>query len=80
MVKKKSEIKEDYTEALETIYKNIKETNEKGNHSVTFKLLFPSAIKEELEKNNYRVDEKEVRLPSGEDEVESIWFTTVSWR
>ena len=71
---------EDYTEALEAIYRNIEETNEKGNHSITFKLLFPSAIKEDLESKNYSVEEREIILPSGENESESIWFTTVSWR
>lgn len=71
---------EDYTEALEAIYRNIKETNEKGNHSITFKLLFPSAIKEDLESKNYSVEEREIIFPSGENESESIWFTTVSWR
>lgn len=76
----KNKKNEDYTEALETIYKNIEETKEKGNNSITFKMLFPSAIKEELENNKYIMEEREIILPSGENESESIWFTTISWR
>lgn len=76
----KNKKNEDCTEALETIYKNIEETKGKGNKSLTFKMLFPSAIKEELENNKYIVEEREIILPSGENESESIWFTTISWR
>ena len=70
----------DYTEALEAIYKNIEETKKQGNHSLMFKLQLPSLIVQELEGKNYKVEEKEVRLPSDkEEELESVWFTTISW-
>ena len=67
-------------EALEVIYKNIKETKEKGNSSLIFKLLFPSAIKEHLESKNYLIEEREVMIPSSKNETESIWFTIISWK
>ena len=73
--------KEDYMEALEVIYKNIEEVRKGGNKSITFKLKFPLAIKKELKDKGYTVEEREVKLPSNENdtEIESIWFTIISW-
>ena len=70
-----------YKEALETIYKNIEETKNNGNNSLTFKLKFPSAIKKDLKSKNYSLEEREVRLPSDKEgsELESVWFTIISW-
>lgn len=71
--------KEDYMEALEVIYKNIEEVRKEGNKSITFKLKFPLAIKKELKDKGYTVEEREVKLPNNDTEIESIWFTIISW-